>query len=555
MGLSLLPKDKPKCLAVFSWAFLVLVLIFLPSNMDEFLPYHVISCDYYPNAELHTLREPCNSFYDLNLWGLTLKRAYLYVGSWSSWLYYPLFLLIPHPISHKLLGTIFFLGIISLTARLENHQSNRSWWLLRWALSFPILYQLIFDTGPVRWGLLVLFISPLLIRYIQQQKRIAIKLGIQVFLGVILFLAVEDKPFFIYLLPSLICVCLAYNWTDMQDMVKLLGNTILSIIVSATLISIYLFGTKVGDVSYFEHLRSMGQTENSSWQRAWELFQLNLSYLTNWYLYAHRNWSATGFVHDVNAHLGITLVEFGLFILWKVRHQINLSRLFWLGLGLLCNTVIFVYMQNVWAGHHFIFSYAILYLLYNHCLTYASPKIKHALLLLTTLYAFLIGLQFLFTQPFVEASRERNHIFDYIAQPEIGQNYVIVHNNWGTYYQSALYGDRQQVVIYAEPMQEYEVSRIAEVSRWLDRGILIVCRGEECNAKTLYDKFQGQFNFVPVALPTQDWQVWRSLAVGTSSSGFSETGSKERFSEATGENNSRADCVTHDLSSKRGSLI
>jgi hypothetical protein len=509
MRTKLLRKNWTLYLAGFGWGFLLLVLIFLPSNMDEFLPYHVISCDYYPNAELHTLREPCNSFYDINLWGLTLKRAYHYVGSWSSWLYYPFFLLIPHPISHKLLGAIFFVVILWLSTHLEQDHTNQSWWLLKLSMSFPIFYQLVFDTGPVRWGLLVLFSSPLLIKYIQQQRHIIFNLALQIFLGIITFLAVEDKPFFLYLLPSLICVCLAYNWTSLRDAVKLLGNTMLAVVVFVTLTGIYLFASKVGEVSYFEHLS--GFIGDRSWQRAWEVLQLNLSYLTNWYLYAHRNWSAVGFVHDVNAHLGITLLELNLLVVWKVRHYLNSSRVIWLSLGLLSNVVIFLYTQNVWTGHHFIFSYAISFLLFNHCLNYASLNIKQVLLLLTSVYATFIGLQFLFTQPHVEASRERDYIFAYIAQPEIGQNYVIVHTNWGTYYQSALYGDRQQVVIYAEPMGEPEANRVVEVSRELHRGILIVCRGEECNAKPLHDKFQGQFTFMPVALPTQDWQVWRSL--------------------------------------------
>jgi hypothetical protein len=336
-------------------------------------------------------------------------------------------------------------------------------------------------------------------------------LAIQLFLGIIIFLAVEDKPFFLYLLPSLICVCLAYNWTNIKDTVKLLGNTILAVVIFVTLTAIYLFAAKVGEVSYFEYLSGVSGAYDRSWRKAWEVVQLNLSYLTNWYLYAHRNWSALGFVHDVNAHLGITLLELNLFVLWKARHQINRSRVLWLSLALMLNTGIFAYMQNVWAGHHFIFSYAILFLLCNHCLNYVSCNFKQIFLLLTSVYAIFISLQFLLTQPLVEGSRERDRIFEYISQPEIGQNYVILHTNWGTYYQSALYGDRQQLVIYAEPMREAEVARIVEVSRWLDRGVLIVCRGDECNAKTLYDKFQGQFTFMPIALPTQEWQVWRSL--------------------------------------------
>ena len=506
----LLPQNWIAYLSIFSWAFLLLVLIFLPCNMDEFLPYHVISCDYYPNAQFHTLREPCSDFYDISLWGFTLKRAYHYIGSWSSWLYYPLFLLIPHPISHKLLGVIFFLIILSLSARLEKEHGDQSLWLLRLGMSFPILYQLIFDTGPVRWGLLVLFSAPLLIKYIQLQRHIIFNLALQIFLGIITFLAVEDKPFFLYLLPSLICVCLAYNWTSTRDIGKLLSNSMIVGLVFLILTGIYLFASKVGEVSYFEYLRNMSGEHNYSWQRAWEILQLNLSYLTNWYVYAHRNWSAGGLVHDVNAHVGITLLELVLFILWKVRYQIDSNRIIWLSLGLLCNTAVFLYTQNVWAGHHFIFSYAILFLLFNHCLNYAPFNIKQIFLLLTCGYATLISLQFLLTQPFVEASRERDHIFSYLPQPEIGQNYVIVHTHWGTYYQSALYGDRQQLVMYAEPMGEPEVNRVVEVSRQLNRGVLIVCRGEECNAKTLYDKFQGQFTFVPTALPTQDWQVWRS---------------------------------------------
>ena len=68
----------------------------------------------------------------------------------------------------------------------------------------------------MRYGLWVCFLTPLLARYILQSQQIYGKVLLNVLLGVILFLAVEDQTFFLYLVPSVAFLTLAYTQDEIN---------------------------------------------------------------------------------------------------------------------------------------------------------------------------------------------------------------------------------------------------------------------------------------------------------------------------------------------------
>ena len=171
----------------------------VPINMDESFQYHLISCSFYEQAQYHVFREPCDSTFDLNLWGLTLKRTYIYAGSLSSFLYSPFFHLLPTITTQRVIGILFGIPIILCAINLE--KENRKATLLLFALSYPLTYQLICDTGPVRYSLLIFFLTPLLAQKIIKNSNRIISSLLCIALGFLIFLGVEDKPFFVYLLP------------------------------------------------------------------------------------------------------------------------------------------------------------------------------------------------------------------------------------------------------------------------------------------------------------------------------------------------------------------
>jgi len=175
----------------------ILVMVLVPVNMDESIHYHPLSCDFYDNAKYHIFREPCDGSYDLNFLGFKLKRAFHYSGSLSSYIYSIFFRIYPSIITQRLVGILFLLLLVGTVVLLE--KENKVSVLVLFGLSYPIIYQVVNDTGPVRYGLWVCFLTPLLARYIVQSQHIYRKVLLNIVLGVTLFLAVEDKTFFLYL--------------------------------------------------------------------------------------------------------------------------------------------------------------------------------------------------------------------------------------------------------------------------------------------------------------------------------------------------------------------
>jgi len=91
------------------------VVWLMPPNMDEMLPFHVLACRTHPASVLNSLREPCDGSYLLHgPFGLTVQRAYGYVGGLSSFLYAPFHAAAPGLVTQYLVG----LGWLGLFAAL-----------------------------------------------------------------------------------------------------------------------------------------------------------------------------------------------------------------------------------------------------------------------------------------------------------------------------------------------------------------------------------------------------------------------------------------------------
>ena len=177
-----------------------MIITVVPIQVDESIQYHVIACDFYKNAKYHTFWNPCDGPTNLNLLGNQLKRAYHYVGGFSSYFYYPFFRLYPSILTQRLVGVFFLIAIVGTLTVLESE--NKLTVVVLFGLSFPLIYQLANDTGPVRYGLFIGTFTPWFVKRLIRLKRKSVKALLSIILGFLLFLAVEDKPFFIYLLPS-----------------------------------------------------------------------------------------------------------------------------------------------------------------------------------------------------------------------------------------------------------------------------------------------------------------------------------------------------------------
>src|SRR5262249_6592872 len=142
----------------------IIIIGVVPINMDESTPYHVIACNFYDNAKYHVFWLACAGRSNLNFLGIQFKRAYPYIGSFSSYFYYPFFRIYPTILTQRLIGVFFIVIFLAILMLLEG--TDKMTVMVLFGLSFPITYQLINDTGPVRYGIFMSAFTPLLIKII-----------------------------------------------------------------------------------------------------------------------------------------------------------------------------------------------------------------------------------------------------------------------------------------------------------------------------------------------------------------------------------------------------
>ncbi len=198
------PLERLVVLALAAGSLLVVALVVLavPPNMDEYVHYHPIACAAFPLAEEHVFRAGCDGRLDLRVLGAWLPlRSYRYAGSSTAAWYLPLYLLWPSRHGVRLLGV----GSLVLLAAGVVRLVRLPWWVawLLCASCLPVVFLLLFDTGPVGFQVALAAWAVVLLRYVLTAELGARSLATGALLGVLLFLGVEQKPFFVYQLPAI----------------------------------------------------------------------------------------------------------------------------------------------------------------------------------------------------------------------------------------------------------------------------------------------------------------------------------------------------------------
>ncbi|MEM8604508.1 MAG: hypothetical protein AAGF24_11820, partial [Cyanobacteria bacterium P01_H01_bin.121] len=337
----------------------------------------------------------------------------------------------------------------------------------------------------------------------------------------------KDKPFFLYLLPGLTCLVMAYLCQDkLSSYTLLIQNAIKKLWIGALtfagLTFIYLFQTRTEDgISYFEHLRSQVSDAGTS------LAEL-ATFLYGFQNYSHRvyqegdlnifndvPWSDSG-LRAFSIALSLSIWCYAATIIWQAIQSkpINIfhpTQTKLVALSALATIAVFISMSNPWAGHHFIYLHATLILLIIQFLDQVSFRRRNQFLTLYIFVSLLLCIQLPFLLPKSHSAWERYPIFDYLKQAEVAGNYTITHVSWGTYYVSALYGHPDQLVTYVDFSNAEMAEHVHTLSKQLNRKVLIVCNA--CNALELNSLFKGEIKFEPErSLPeSSTWRVYRQV--------------------------------------------
>src|SRR5262249_11588339 len=204
----MLNKDRA-LFVVASAVFVVAVgwmVYFVPPKDDEVIQYHRLACWNFDGSKYNLSRQSCNAYLS-DFLGLKFLRSYGYIGITSSLLYAPAYKLIQSIYSNYLMGLA---GVMIFALLLTNSIGINRRSAIIPLLYFPLVYLMIHDTGPVRVSILsypiVIYAATNILEEDAGWKKILIWVAAA---AVIITIAIEDKPFYVYLLPQVLITAVA----------------------------------------------------------------------------------------------------------------------------------------------------------------------------------------------------------------------------------------------------------------------------------------------------------------------------------------------------------
>jgi hypothetical protein len=482
----------------------VLVCTTIPWNMDEFIMYHVLAC-WEPSQQLNVYRDSC-TWYPTRLGPIEFQRSYEYVGITSSLLLAPF-----HALS-KSIWTPYAVGALALVASV--------WGLVKCfmlprcimpalVLFLPLVFTMLHDSGPVRVGLLVMAWSPIVaVQYLEAKRSRIIWL---VLLMLMWAIAVEDKPFFVYLMPGITLLSIAS--LSSRELLGQAGRSwklLLILFGGAAAFDILLLAAmRANGMPYLRYLASMSPGRSID---SWISSAISgLFFIGDWPYYASRvsdysslgKLDAIGLIGQVADKLPlgwstqavvaltltvlVVLLVIGFYawaILRLVKYPERTTRrtalLLFLTAGVLwVGTVV----AGGWAGHHFVYAQIPLLVL----VAYAFAQLNEGYVRLAAAFGgltflSLIAIWLVPTKP--KASREITVAFDK-ALALADSDTIINCSSWGCYYTYSLLNERNIPVVFADDAQWTQ--RLQDFARGQHKRIIHLCMACDLSAvKDLY---------------------------------------------------------------------
>jgi len=506
-------------LAVFALA-AIWAVCFVPMNMDEAGIFHIFACSNYPFASFNTFRDACVGQNDLTtFFGLRISRPEWYTGIWHSILYAPFYFVFHAPIAQYGFGLCFLFGFAGLMGRAMAKP------LLGFAITLafvPFVFHFVHDLGPVKFALLCYPLSGILLAQILKAPS-PLRYGYAVGLAFLIMAGIEEKAFFLYLLipVGFFALALAAGDRGFGELKAALYNARWALVLAALVVVagvlILFFSENDRGQSYIVWLADMVDNRRSFSGRIDLLFD----FFFYWPAFAHTYFdmnddTASAILFKAATAVFCAIVAWfaaksGFFSTLKARHTL-------LGLSFLSTTVIFIGAQNVWAGHHFIFMWAPLILLFMDFAATLAPML--AIILIGGFFAFnLASLAALTQGTFLGTNApERAAIFHYFDNDEIASHAIINFSSWGAYYIQAIYGPKNQLVTYTEPHDLETLRRVSfmpqdaaallEIAHQTGRRIYNICYGPTCTKEGLESVYDNKIAFEEVLPGLQFWHVF-----------------------------------------------
>lgn len=499
-------------------AFLLVVMWAFPIDMDELLPYHPIAC-LSEAQQLNIYTSACGA-YPTSLGPIDFQRAFNYIGAIPALVMLPVFSFSTWVDWHLIAGVLALIvsgfGIaVSLGARKAFALVAVAW--------LPLALATIHDTGPIRYSLVALTWTPVLLhRFTVDPRRWIRALSL---IGLVGFwvLSTESKPYFLYITPGIVLWSVAALEIRQRGFVRLHRMKLaLAFGVAGIASLLLLIVLTVDGRPYLAYLADFG-SPNSFTQVA----GLGLVFLGLWpataqrfsYQYPNVDSMFPDFLQgpanvlplssDRGAPLSLVLLALSIIavavlLLWAVRRLLTdrgtRSQLWWLAAAAFA-----LYLGAVASRggsvHHFAFAQVPLVAVVILAAGRAGCSAIRATG--TVLAVSAISLIAILSVPMKpEVSRDIDIVMSE-AIARAGSNDIINCQSWGCYYRYALENRQEIPIVWAET-----AAQAADLSARVSAGggsILQVCRG--CDAAAVAAAFPNS-SVVPLVATQDGWALF-----------------------------------------------
>ena len=468
---------------------------YIPYIDDEFAGYFFIACkrSVYFGSRVMTWGNYCGDMQrDILHLGFffPLYSTSWYVGNILGFLYYPLFLLWPDPISNRFFHVLFLLVQALILSRL--FRIRFSFVAIGLLLFFPYFGTHIIDFGPVKIHTTSIILTyALIVRWSRTPRlRYALLIALLTALGI------WAKFAYFWILPPLLLLLLFETLTQWPSL-KMVPSRVLfthvltAVAVLGLLVSILLFSDPP-HASMFSILNNLLKTPSLSWEEmikgTWlqsRIFTVALHDPIVSLLWATNGLPADTLLHYYYPFLFVSIPLFLTVLLilypslWKKSlRPFMLYLAFWL--------TIFVTAKSSEARlmHHAILAFPFFILSALGSITLLreiepGPG-KRLLWIGLTIFLvcfLLINFDAFFSLRNMNSSIRKNQIMveKVLRDPLIVQNYIIVILDYNMYYFTALYGDPSQHLLYRRRLtKEEDIRTLKAIAATEKRPVLFV---------------------------------------------------------------------------------
>ncbi len=511
-------------LILFSLAYMI------PWHMDEFIMFHPLAC-LDPQQKFNIYRESCYE-YETQFLGFSYHRAYSIVGISSSIIGFPFFSLVNSIWTNYFIGFLFVI-LISIGIA-KSFVINKGQSFFMFAIYFPLSYSVIHDGGPIRISMLVIAWSPILLKNFLDSFGVR-RLFWLLALCLTWVVAVEDKPFFVFLIPGIVLLMgssLLFRENKLYFLTNL-KSAVMGIISSCVSVMLFLLITKVEGETYFEYLTAVSKRidfdvllksvltfDYSNLTSQFDLVN-KLLFLFVWPLFGHRvieftnfGFGSVLFQHpETSKTLGnlptvfylltvaLTFVSFYLLFKNLRPSKQNIKETF----TLLFSSISFwfgAFISGGWASHHFVFlhlpilvSILILNKSKNNRLIYFLFSITSVITIISILISPVNKL----------ASREIGIVYEKAIENS-DEFSILSCSSWGCYYPYSLTNKNDIPVVFVTPEVPNHFRELEIRARSESKNILVMCT--DCTIETVGQYFPS-FGVSQIETGTKIWSLFK----------------------------------------------